>query len=86
MVTVLAMPAAAGLFSPKGDDVDQKRANVRKQRDEILAKLYAAHPEAKQKIENAAGCGTFNNKNLNLFLLIDITIASEMPVVGSKGK
>jgi lipid-binding SYLF domain-containing protein len=65
----LVLPAAAGLFSAKGDSPDEKRAAVRKQRDEILAKLYAAHPEAKDKIKKAAGYGAFNNKNLNLFLL-----------------
>jgi lipid-binding SYLF domain-containing protein len=69
MMAVLAWPAAAGLFGPKGDTPDQKRAEARKQRDEILSKLYAAHPEAKDKIKKAAGYGTFNNKNMNLFLL-----------------
>jgi lipid-binding SYLF domain-containing protein len=69
MTAVLTMPATAGLFGAKGDTVDEKRAAVRKDRDEILAKLYATHPEAKEKIQKAAGYGTFNNKNVNLFLL-----------------
>jgi lipid-binding SYLF domain-containing protein len=69
MVAALAIPAVAGLFGAKGDSPDEKRATVRKDRDEILAKLYAAHPEAKAKIKKAAGYGTFNNKNMNLFLL-----------------
>jgi lipid-binding SYLF domain-containing protein len=69
MIAALAIPAAAGLFGPKGDSVEDKRAKVRKDRDEVLAKLYASHPEAKAKIENAAGYGTFHNMNLNLFLL-----------------
>ena len=69
MVAALALPAAAALFGPKGDDVEQKRAAVRKDRDAILDKLYASHPEVKAKIQKAAGYGTFNNKNLNLFLL-----------------
>jgi hypothetical protein len=63
------MPAAAGPFSAKGDSADEKRAAVRKDRDEILAKLYAAHPNTKEKIQKAASYGTFNNKNINLFLL-----------------
>jgi lipid-binding SYLF domain-containing protein len=67
--TCLALPAAGGLFGPKGDNVEEKRAKVRTQRDEILAKLYATHPEAKEKIQKAAGYGAFNNKNMNLFLL-----------------
>ena len=69
MAAALAMPATAALFSAKGDTQDEKRAVVRKDRDEILAKLYAAHPDAKERIQKAAGYGTFNNKNLNLFLL-----------------
>lgn len=66
---LLTLPVAAGLFGPKGDDAEAKRDAVRKDRDAILAKLYASNPEAKAKIQNAAGYGTFNNKNLNLFLL-----------------
>ena len=69
MVAAIAAPAAAGLFSAKGDSLEEKRGAVRKQRDEILAKLYATNPEAKDKIQKAAGYGTFNNKNMNLFLL-----------------
>ena len=69
MIASLALPAPAGLFSAKGDTVAEKQQTVRKQSEEILAKLYAAHPDAKQKIENAVGYGAFNNKNLNLFLL-----------------
>lgn len=69
VVAALAMPAAGGLFSAKGDSVEEKRGAVRKQQDEILAKLYAAKPEAKDKIQKAVGYGTFNNKNMNLFLL-----------------
>lgn len=65
----LAIPAFAALFGPKGDDVEKKRAEVRKQREEIRAKLYAEKPEAKAKIQGAVGYGTFNNRNLNLFLL-----------------
>jgi lipid-binding SYLF domain-containing protein len=68
-IAVLAMPVTAGLFSAKGDNPDEKRAVVRKQRDEILAKLYEAHPDTKEKIQKAAGYGTFDNKNINLFLL-----------------
>src|SRR5580765_3156335 len=69
ILVAVSIPAVAALFGPKGDDLEQKRGEVRKQRDEILAKLYAEKPEAKAKIQNAAGYGAFNNRNLNLFLL-----------------
>jgi lipid-binding SYLF domain-containing protein len=69
ILAVLAIPAAAGPFSAKGETPDEKRAEVRKDRDEILAKLYESKPEAKQKIKDAAGYGTFNNKSMNLLIL-----------------
>jgi lipid-binding SYLF domain-containing protein len=69
MIATLVIPAAAGLFGPKGDSAEEKRNAIRKDSKEILAKLYASNPEAKGKIQNAAGYGTFNNRNLNLFLL-----------------
>jgi lipid-binding SYLF domain-containing protein len=69
ILAALALPAAAGPFSAKGATADEKRAAVRKNRDEILAKLYETHPEAKQKLQEAAGYGTFNNKNVNLLAL-----------------
>ena len=73
IVTALAcamtLPATAGLFSAKGNTDEEKRAKVRKDRDEILAKLYAAHPETKEKIRKAVGYATFNNVSMNLFLL-----------------
>ena len=68
LVCALAVPAGAGLFSPKGDNIEEKRGKVRTERDEILAKLYKEKPEAKEKIEKAVGYGAFNNKNMNLFL------------------
>src|SRR3954454_16664248 len=69
VLAILAVSANAGPFSAKGDSAEEKKQAVRKDRDEILAKLYAAHPDAKEKIQKAAGYGTFNNKNMNLFLL-----------------
>jgi lipid-binding SYLF domain-containing protein len=69
IAATLALSASAGLFGAKGNSLEEKRATVRKERDTILAKLYAAHPETKEKIAAAAGYGAFNNKNLNLFVL-----------------
>jgi lipid-binding SYLF domain-containing protein len=70
LLVLLCAPAAmAGLFGPKGSDVEEKKANVRKQRDEMLAEVYKAKPELKQRIESAAGYATFKNLNVNLLLL-----------------
>ena len=59
----------AGLFGPKGDSKQEKRAEIRKDRDEMLAQLYAAKPEMKKVIKKAAGYATFKQVNVNLFLL-----------------
>jgi len=61
--------ASAGLTGPKGDTQNEKRAAIRRERVEILAKLYKAHPEAKSKMDKAAGYATFNNKSLKIVLL-----------------
>jgi lipid-binding SYLF domain-containing protein len=59
----------AGLFGPKGDSIPEKRSEVRKQRDQMLGDLYANKPDLKAKVRRAAGYATFNQKDINLFLL-----------------
>ncbi len=61
--------SSAGLTGPKGETQNEKRDAIRRERDEILAKLYQAHPEAKSKMDKAVGYATFNNKSLKLVLL-----------------
>jgi len=65
----LTFGAQAGLFGPKGDSHAQKKANIRQQRDEMLAQLYAANPEMKKVVQKAAGYATFKQVNVNLLLL-----------------
>lgn len=48
------------------DSRDEKRASVRKMRDDVLAELYKLHPEAKAKIKQAAGYAVFSNVGVNL--------------------
>jgi lipid-binding SYLF domain-containing protein len=66
---MLAGNSQAALFGPKGDNPTEKKATIRAQRSELLAKLYAAKPEMKNVIEKAAGYATFNQVNINLLLL-----------------
>ena len=66
---LLPLSPQAGLFGPKGDNADEQKANVRKQRDEMLETLYASKPEIKGRLKKAAGYATFNQKDVNLFLL-----------------
>ena len=69
LTLALASSAQAFLFGPKGDSNAEKKANIRKQRDEILAQLYAANPDMKNVLKRAAGYATFKQMNVNLFLL-----------------
>ena len=59
----------AGCASPEGASVAEKRASVAEMRDAVLTQLYQEKPEAKEKIAQAAGYGTFSNVNINLLLV-----------------
>jgi lipid-binding SYLF domain-containing protein len=56
-------------FGPKGDDVAQQKANIRKQSQQMIAQLVAANPQLKEKLKTAAGYATFSQINVNLLLL-----------------
>lgn len=64
---LLLAPAfvCAPLQAAKGTP-DEKRAAVRKMRDEVLTELYKLHPDAKAKIKKAAGYAVFSNVGVNL--------------------
>jgi lipid-binding SYLF domain-containing protein len=64
-----AISAQAWPFGPKGDSNAEKKANIRKQRDEMLAQLYAANPDMKKVLKKATGYATFKQVNVNLLLL-----------------
>lgn len=66
---LMGLSAQAGLFGPKGDNDEEKRQTVLKQRDEMLAELYSTKPELKVRIAKAAGYATFKQTDVNLFLL-----------------
>jgi len=68
LVVLLLAPIllAVGCSTPKGSTVAEKRDYILNMRADTLAKLYADKPEAKTKIANAAGYGTFSNINVNL--------------------
>ena len=69
-LVMLALVGAviSGCSTPKGATVSEKRAEVLKTRDGMLAELYEEKPETKAKIAEAAGYGAFSNINVNLFL------------------
>ncbi len=59
----------AGLFGPKGDDIEEKRAYIREQGQEMLGDLYDAHPELKDSLKDAVGYATFRQSDVNLLLV-----------------
>lgn len=67
--TLLLASSAQALFGPEGESIEKKREAVRKDRNEIVAKVAATNPEVKEKIKKAEGYATFNNKNMYLFML-----------------
>jgi len=69
LALMLATSAQAWPFGPKGDSNAEKKANVRKQRDEMLNQLYATNPDMKARLKKAAGYATFKQTEMNLFLL-----------------
>jgi len=69
LTLALASSAQAWPFGPKGDSNAEKKANIHKQRDEMLTQLYATNPDMKKVLKKAAGYATFKQVSINLLLL-----------------
>ena len=69
LTLALATSAQAWPFGPKGDSNTEKKANIHKQRDEMLAQLYVTNPDMKRVLKQAAGFATFKQTSVNLLLL-----------------
>ncbi len=61
--------AMVGCATAKGGTQAEKRTYTLQMRDEALADLYEQRPEARQKIENAAGYGAFSAIGTNLIFV-----------------
>ena len=59
LILLVAVPCIA-------DSKEQKQAEIRKQSQQALAKLYAAHPSAKATIKASAGYATFHNFGMKI--------------------
>jgi len=57
---------APGCKTPAGETGDEQRASIRKDGREILAKVYAAHPEAKSQVSDSVGYATFSTLNAKI--------------------
>lgn len=53
----------------EGGTPAEQRATIQDQRTATLNELYAARPETRSKIQNAAGYGFFSNVNVNLLVV-----------------
>jgi lipid-binding SYLF domain-containing protein len=51
------------------DDKQAKRAEIQKMASDTLAQLYKASPDAKGKIEKAAGYGVFSNFGITILIV-----------------
>jgi lipid-binding SYLF domain-containing protein len=69
LTLALASSAQAWPFGPKGDNNAEKKANIRKQRDEMLAQFYTSNPDMKKVLTKATGYATFKQMSVNLLLL-----------------
>ena len=69
LAVLLTHSAQAWPFGPKGDSNAEKKTNIRKQRDEMLAQLYSSNPEMKKVLKKSAGYATFKQTSVNLLLL-----------------
>ena len=64
-----AILLTASCTRPKGVTIDDKRDYARDMRDKTLQELYEKKPEAKAKVEKAAGYGVFSDLGVNVILV-----------------
>lgn len=69
VIGVGAAMLAGGCSSAQGASPDEKREYVQALKRDTLADLYAAEPDAKKEIEDAAGYGVFSSIGTNVILV-----------------
>jgi lipid-binding SYLF domain-containing protein len=60
---------AGGCMSAKGETLQEKRDYALDMQSSVLQELYEQKPEARAKVESAAGYGVFTNLGSKIFLL-----------------
>lgn len=68
LVAVGALLVATPFAHAKKGTPDEQRAEIRKERDQVLAELYKLNPAAKDQVKKAAGYAVFTNVGVNLFV------------------
>ncbi len=51
------------------DTPDEERAEIRKERDDVLKELYKLNPSVESKIEKSVGYAVFTNVGVNVFVV-----------------
>ena len=64
------------------DKPEEERAEIRKERDEVLKELYKLNPIVESKIEKAVGYAVFTNLGVNVFV---VSAGGVHGIVVSKG-
>lgn len=70
IIIVLSFTLLTG-FGPFGNkkSKEEEQQEIQKMRSEVLEKLYAEAPSARQQVENSAGYAVFSNIGINLLIL-----------------
>ena len=63
-ITVTAEP----LWSASKEEINQKKADIRKMAKETLSRLYKVQPSAKKAIDNSSGYAVFSNFGTKIFI------------------
>jgi len=66
LLTTILLAAAFALPAAARDRAEEKRDEVRRMRDQVLAQLYETNPGAKAAIREAAGYAVFSNVGVNM--------------------
>jgi len=67
LVLSFTLPAAP-LWSASKEEINQKKADIRKMAKETLSRLYKVQPSAKEAISKSAGYAVFSNFGTKIFL------------------
>ena len=69
VASMLVAVLVAACSRPRGSTVEDKRAQVRRMRDDLLKRFHTADPSLRGKIRSAAGYGAFSNTGMKAFVI-----------------
>lgn len=68
LVLLVPLTGCRAIFGPDGATVAERRANVLRQRDELVAALSVRRPKLAEEVHAAAGYAYFAKSNLQFFI------------------